>query len=162
MRKATKVDNSRNKFLEFFVLLSTGRIQRFVYRKVMVPKFVEGVSETLNLNIELEPRRDVLIVRLSGELDHHTSEDVRTKIDETLSNDRFPHVVFNLQKVTFMDSSGLGVILGRYKQINQLGGTLAVCSLTPPVYKLFELSGMFKIVKAYDREDQALRSLGVA
>jgi stage II sporulation protein AA (anti-sigma F factor antagonist) len=61
-----------------------------------------------------------------------------------------------------MDSSGLGVILGRYKQITARGGDMIVCSINPVIYRLFELSGMFKIIKVKDSEEEALHILGVA
>lgn len=115
----------------------------------------------MHLNIELKPHRDVLVVRIGGELDHHTADDVRNRLDEALTKDSYPHVVLNFKDLTFMDSSGLGVILGRYKRINQHGGTMSVCSLPESVQKLFELSGMFKIVSVYDEETAALDSWGV-
>lgn len=55
------------------------------------------------------------------------------------------HLVLNLEKLTFMDSSGLGVILGRYKQIKLKKGEMVVCSISPPVKRLFELSGLLKL-----------------
>lgn len=116
----------------------------------------------MGLNIEMKKHKDVLLVRLRGELDHHTAEDVRQRIDRELHQGRYAHVVLNLAELSFMDSSGLGVILGRYKQINEQGGTLAVCSLHASIRKLFELSGMFKIVSAYEREEEALGVFGVA
>ncbi|WP_054949552.1 anti-sigma F factor antagonist [Numidum massiliense] len=116
----------------------------------------------MSLQIELKPRRDILVVRLSGELDHHTADGVRRQIDEAIVRDGYTHLVFSLRELTFMDSSGLGVILGRYKRINQQNGTLAVCALSPAVKKLFDLSGMHKILRAYEREEEALASLGVA
>lgn len=115
----------------------------------------------MSLNIEMKKLRDVLLVRLSGELDHHTADGVRQRIDHELEKDRYPHVIINLKELTFMDSSGLGVIIGRYKRINEQEGTLAVCSLHPSIRKLFELSGMFKIISAYEREEEALDELGV-
>lgn len=115
----------------------------------------------MSMRIELKKQKEILIVRLHGELDHHTSESVRERIDDALQNDRFAYVVLNLRKLTFMDSSGLGIILGRYKRINEQGGKLAVCSLHPSVHKLFELSGMFKIISVYDEEKDALASSGV-
>ena len=115
----------------------------------------------MSLHIELKTFRDVLLVRLSGELDHHTADEVRQEIDQQLEKHRNPHIILNLAGLTFMDSSGLGVILGRYKRINEHGGTLAVCSLHPSVRKLFELSGLFKIVSEYNREEEALGALGV-
>src|SRR5699024_1266805 len=110
----------------------------------------------LSLQIEMNPYREVLVVRLHGELDHHTAEGVRQQIDQELQKDHYSHIILNFAELSFMDSSGLGVILGRYKRINEKGGTLAVCSLHPSVRKLFELSGMFKIITAYQREEDAL------
>ena len=60
-----------------------------------------------------------------------------------------------------MDSSGLGVILGRYKQITNRGGKMVVCDVNQAVYRLFELSGLFKILQIEDDEQSALTSLGV-
>ena len=61
-----------------------------------------------------------------------------------------------------MDSSGLGVILGRYKRIKQLNGSMVICAISPSIYRLFELSGLFKILQIVDSEEQALKTLGVA
>ncbi len=61
-----------------------------------------------------------------------------------------------------MDSSGLGVVLGRYKEIKQLGGEMVVCSISPAVKRLFEMSGLFKIVRLESDESFALLTLGVA
>lgn len=115
----------------------------------------------MGLEIELKSYRDVLLVRLFGELDHHTAENVRQEIDRELEKDRYPHVVLNLAELTFMDSSGLGVFLGRYKKINEYGGTLAVCSLHPSIRRLFDLSGMFNIITEYEHEEDALGERGV-
>ena len=56
------------------------------------------------------------------------------------------HIVLNLEHLTFMDSSGLGVILGRYKQIKQVNGEMVVCAISPPIQRLFDMSGLFKII----------------
>jgi stage II sporulation protein AA (anti-sigma F factor antagonist) len=115
----------------------------------------------MSLHIETSHHRQVLVARLVGELDHHTSEQVRHQLEEEIAKG-VRHIVLSLSGLTFMDSSGLGVILGRYKQITQLGGKMVVCSVNPSVYRLFELSGLFKILPIHDSEDDALSSLGVA
>lgn len=113
----------------------------------------------MDLQVELEHRRNVLITRLKGELDHHTAERVRIQLDEAIQRNQVSHVVLSLTHLTFMDSSGLGVILGRYKQIKGRGGTMAVCDVNPAIKRLFELSGLFKIVHMYDNERTALHRL---
>jgi len=115
----------------------------------------------VNLQVELEHQQHVLITRLKGELDHHTAELVRQQIDEAIQYHQVNHIVLSLNQLTFMDSSGLGVILGRYKQIKRRGGKMAVCNMNPAVKRLFELSGLFKIIHVYANEHMALHSLEV-
>lgn len=115
----------------------------------------------MSLQIELEHYRNVLIVRLHGELDHHTANVVRYKMEEALMRDNVNHVILSLKELGFMDSSGLGVILGRYKQIKGKGGRMVVCDINPGVRRLFELSGLFKIIAVHDNERSAITSLEV-
>ncbi|MUV39725.1 Anti-sigma F factor antagonist [Lentibacillus sp. JNUCC-1] len=116
----------------------------------------------MGLRIMFEVREDVLIVRLSGELDHHEAEELREEWKSMIYNNAVQHVILNLEDVTFMDSSGLGVVLGRYKEVSQLGGEMVVCAISSPVKRLFEMSGLFKIVRLEESETGALATLGVA
>ncbi len=115
----------------------------------------------MSLQIEFEQGRKVLIVRLKGELDHHTAESVKERMEEAIFRDDVKYLLLSLKDLSFMDSSGLGVILGRYKQITSQGGKMIVCDLSPAVYRLFELSGLFKIVTVQENEQVALSSLEV-
>ena len=110
----------------------------------------------------MEEKEDVLIVRLAGELDHHEAEILRTKWQEMMYKNAIKHVILNLESITFMDSSGIGVVLGRYKEVMQLGGEMVVCSVTAPIERIFEMSGLFKIVRHEPNEEFALSTLGVA
>ncbi|MDQ0213755.1 stage II sporulation protein AA (anti-sigma F factor antagonist) [Oikeobacillus pervagus] len=116
----------------------------------------------MSLTIDMEVKEDVLCIRLSGELDHHTAENLRTRATETIENHEIRHIVLNLEQLSFMDSSGLGVILGRYKQIKQKHGEMVVCAISPAVQRLFEMSGLFKIIRMEPSEANALERLGVA
>jgi stage II sporulation protein AA (anti-sigma F factor antagonist) len=116
----------------------------------------------LSLSVQFENKNHVLLVRLSGELDHHTAENLKEKWQREIEKSNIKDVVVNMESLSFMDSSGLGVILGRYKEIKQLGGEMVVCSVSPTVKRLFELSGLFKIVRLEEDEKLALKSLGVA
>ncbi|ATA60530.1 Anti-sigma F factor antagonist [Geobacillus stearothermophilus] len=119
-------------------------------------------EHAVSLAIDLEVKQDVLIVRLSGELDHHTAEELREQVTDVLENRAIRHIVLNLGQLTFMDSSGLGVILGRYKQIKNVGGQMVVCAVSPAVKRLFDMSGLFKIIRFEADEQFALQALGVA
>ncbi|BBN98985.1 MULTISPECIES: anti-sigma F factor antagonist [Sporolactobacillus] len=116
----------------------------------------------MSLKTELEVKYGVLCIRLEGELDHHTADELREKVNRVMDEQMVQHILLNLGNLTFMDSSGLGVILGRYKRISGLGGEMVVCSISPAVRRLFELSGMFKILRLETDEDYALHTLGVA
>lgn len=116
----------------------------------------------MGLRAKYQVTEDVLIVRLVGELDHHEAEKLRNTWQENMYQNAIKHVVVNLESITFMDSSGLGVILGRYKEVLQLGGEMVVCSLNSDIERLFDMSGLFKIVRLEENEQYALSTLGVA
>ncbi|WP_042355206.1 anti-sigma F factor antagonist [Bacillus rubiinfantis] len=116
----------------------------------------------MSLSVEFETKHDVLLIRLSGELDHHTADELREKVTAVIEKDDIRHIVLNLEQLSFMDSSGLGVILGRYKQIKQVHGEMVVCAISPAVQRLFDMSGLFKIIKMEQTEEFALQRLGVA
>jgi len=116
----------------------------------------------VSLTIDLEVKQDVLCIRLKGELDHHTAETLRSEVTNAIEKYDIQHLVLNLEHLTFMDSSGLGVILGRYKQVKQKNGEMVVCAISPAVKRLFEMSGLFKIIRLDESEQYALQRLGVA
>ncbi|MBB6674207.1 MULTISPECIES: anti-sigma F factor antagonist [Cohnella] len=115
----------------------------------------------MGLQVELEQHRNVLVVRLKGELDHHTADIVRFKMEDAILRGRCDHVVLSLKELQFMDSSGLGVVLGRYKLVKSRGGKMVVCDAHASVKRLFELSGLYKILSFYDTERSALAGLEV-
>jgi len=117
----------------------------------------------VSLQVEIEHDSKALIVRLKGELDHHTAETVRARMEEAIADSNCRNVILNMEHLSFMDSSGLGVILGRYKQITGKGGKMVVCGINPSVHRLFQMSGLFKIVTVEENERSAvLRLEGVS
>ncbi|MDP4083801.1 MAG: anti-sigma F factor antagonist [Bacillota bacterium] len=116
----------------------------------------------MSLTIKLEIKQNVLCIRLSGELDHHTADELREKVSAAIERNNIQHIILNLDQLSFMDSSGLGVILGRYKQIKQVHGEMVVCAISPAIQRLFDMSGLFKIISLEPTENSALQRLGVA
>jgi len=116
----------------------------------------------LSLTINMESKGDVLCIRLEGELDHHAAEQLKKQATAAMESKTIKHIVLNLESLTFMDSSGLGVILGRYKQIKQQQGQMVVCAISPSIKRLFEMSGLFKVIQIESSESSALQRLGVA
>ena len=107
------------------------------------------------LNLEKKIERLTLLLRLDGELDMHTASILRQAIDSEIEKRGIRTVILNLQDVQFVDSSGLGVILGRYKKLLPLGGKLKITNVPPHIYKIMELSGLPKIISFYIDEAHA-------
>lgn len=101
-------------------------------------------------------KQGILVVRLDGELDVCGANEFRNSVDDALELTGAKHILLNMQGVNFIDSSGLGVILGRYKRIAQQGGKILVVHLAPQVQRIFELAGLMKILTIYQSEEQAL------
>ena len=97
--------------------------------------------------MEHERIRSTLLVRISGELDHCSAEKIRREMDRLLGDPGIKQLVLDLEQMTFMDSSGIGVILGRYRELSRRGGEVAVKNMNPQVEKVFLLSGMNQVIK---------------
>lgn len=88
----------------------------------------------------------VLIFKITEEIDHHAVEKIRRKADLEIEKHIPKKVIFDFGNVTFMDSAGIGLILGRYKNVTSLGGKLEVVNVTETVNKVLIMSGMNKII----------------
>ncbi len=99
------------------------------------------------MNIRIESIGNTLVVKPEGEIDQSCASDLRTDIDRELRRSHAKNLILDFGKVTFMDSSGIGVIIGRYKQIKALGGKTMIVRPQPQVDKILELSGLKKIVE---------------
>ena len=97
------------------------------------------------MQIEFEMTDEILIVNLDGELDHHFSAVIRKEIDKTVDAFHSKHLIFNFEKVTFMDSSGIGVIMGRYNKITQLGGSLMITGCSEYIDRILDMAGIYTI-----------------
>ena len=109
--------------------------------------------------LNFEEIEDKLVVNMTGELDHHSAEEVRIKIDDRLDRNNLYKLVLNFSGVTFMDSSGIGVVIGRYKKLSAKKGVICIANVNKTVKRVFELSGMFKIIKLYDSIEEAFSKI---
>ncbi len=111
------------------------------------------------MQIIFESRNETLIIKLFGELDHHSSDYIRDKIDDEIDKKNFKKIVFDMGNLYFMDSSGIGVIIGRYKQITSKGGKLAIANLNPQIKRIYEICGLRKIIPNYATSEIAIERL---
>lgn len=100
-----------------------------------------------------------LIVKIEGEVDHHTSVEIREKVDREYQRKRARNIIFDLSKIQFMDSSGIGVLMGRYRNVMILGGNVALYGVGAQVDRVLSISGIYKIMKNYDSIDEAIANL---
>ena len=94
------------------------------------------------MDIKLENIGTTLVVKIEGEIDHHTAPMLREKVDRELDSKNIVNLILDFDGVNFMDSSGIGVIAGRYKEIHARGGKVMIIRVKPQVDKILELSGM--------------------
>jgi stage II sporulation protein AA (anti-sigma F factor antagonist) len=113
----------------------------------------------MSLQLGIEQKGRITIARLDGELDHHTAEHVRTTLDAQVLGEAVPLLLFQFADVTFMDSSGIGVVIGRYKQVHGRGGQVVLCEVSPAVARIMEMSGIYKIIQSYASEQEAIAAL---
>ena len=97
------------------------------------------------MSVKIEFSDEILLCKLNGEIDHHTTLPIRLDIDERIETCRPQTVILDFSNVTFMDSSGIGLVMGRYKILNELGGTLEVTGLSDNSYKVMRLGGLDRI-----------------
>ena len=94
-----------------------------------------------------------MVIRLGEDLDHHNAVYIREMADGFIEKYPINRVIFDFSGVEFMDSSGIGVIMGRYKQMSYVGGMVCVCGIGKNVDRIFQMSGLYKLVKQLDKEE---------
>ncbi len=97
------------------------------------------------MSVKITEDEKRIIALLSGEIDHHSAKGLRAEIDFSLRERHPQELILDFSEVTFMDSSGIGLVMGRCKLMNELGGTVTVKN--PPNYirKVMRLSGIDRI-----------------
>ena len=100
-----------------------------------------------NCFFESEQREQELTLTLFGEIDHHSAVRIRTEMDELLYEARPTRVVLDLSHIEFMDSSGLGLIMGRYALLQRMGGELILRRPHERLIKIFELAGLGRMIR---------------
>jgi stage II sporulation protein AA (anti-sigma F factor antagonist) len=111
------------------------------------------------LQVSFQTINRTLIARIEGELDHHTSVEIREKIDREINKNQIKNLIFDFEKLNFMDSSGIGVIIGRYKYIQKLNGKVYIANLVPQVERVITISGLHKIVPVFNNVQDALKEI---
>lgn len=99
------------------------------------------------MQIHYDMNKNQLLVVLDGEIDHHSSSQIRTEIDTAIYAHMPQILIFDFQNVTFMDSSGIGLIMGRYKILKPLGSDMILRQPSPHIAHMLHMAGMERLAK---------------
>lgn len=116
----------------------------------------------MGLKIQMAIKKNRLAIRLDGELDQSNVEEVKMKVCNIIKKYSVVHLVFNFENLSFMDSTGIGFIIGRYGEIKRKGGSIVICSMNNTIRKVFNISGLKRICNIAADEESADKILGVS
>lgn len=111
------------------------------------------------MKVDFRQEKNTLVAKVSGELDMLSAGPFRAKVEAALDKGEARNLVLNFSEVSFIDSSGLGVLLGRYKRLSSEGGRIAISGAAPQVKRILELSGIMRIMNTYPSEEEAINKL---
>lgn len=111
------------------------------------------------MQIQCSVSGSCLLIFLSGEMDHHSCDSARRSIDEEYHRHGATHIIFDCENINFMDSSGLGLIMGRYRLASSLNGRVMVSHVSSQLDRIFTLSGLYKLVKKVPDAATAIKML---
>ena len=108
------------------------------------------------MKINFVKNDNILFIKIDGEIDHHSSAELRTRIDEYIQGSNTKYIVMDFSKVGFMDSSGIGMVVGRYKNIKRVGGELCIISAGKSIKRILEMSGITSLIPIYNNQEEFL------
>ena len=102
-------------------------------------------------------KHKTMVIEVGNELDHHNADAIRLATENYICKQNIRHLVFDFQRTNFMDSSGIGILIGRFKVMKEIGGGIAIANVNRSIERMFLLSGIYKIIQKYDSVDEAIR-----
>ena len=102
------------------------------------------------MNIEYLKENRTLIMKIDGEIDHHSCEQIKKEADYEIQKRAPKKLVFDFKNVNFMDSSGIGLIIGRYKYLLRINGETEIINVNKEVKRILDMSGIFKIIPIFE------------
>lgn len=104
----------------------------------------------MNSRISMKNSKDVIVFKVEGDFDNLLCIKYKASIVEILARRSYELVIFDLNNVSFIDSSGIGLILGRYKQVNEYSGKVIICGVNNQIKKTLAISGIALIIDTYE------------
>lgn len=110
------------------------------------------------MQISFQMTDDILIASVCGELDHHSASTIRDEIDHTMDTFQCRNLILDFDGVTFMDSSGIGMVLGRYNKVKEKQGEIILAGCSEYVEKILSMAGIFTLIS---KEMTAETAIGI-
>lgn len=104
------------------------------------------------MEVLYEVRGENLYIYLPEELDHHNAKIITEQSDWYIVSNRIKNIIFNFKRTEFMDSSGIGVIMGRYKLVKSVGGEIFATNINSSIDRIMTISGLYKIVNKMEMQ----------
>ncbi len=111
------------------------------------------------MKIECKKHNRTLLVKLYGEIDHHFAEDIRDKIDREFNKQGCQNIILDFEDINFMDSSGIGMIIGRYKITQEKNGKIYAFGLKDNAKRIFDMSGLNKLINCFKTKEEAINNI---
>ncbi len=106
------------------------------------------------MSVRIDTTGEVVTAYLGGELDHHTAREMREAVDSAVELNMPSLLVLDFSDVTFMDSSGIGLVMGRYRLLSKNGAELHISGTSPQIYKVMKLAGIERLAKLYNGDEK--------
>jgi stage II sporulation protein AA (anti-sigma F factor antagonist) len=112
------------------------------------------------MDLVVKEKKKCIVLKIVGEIDQHNTEELRERIDKAYERSRCKHMIFDFSLVSFMDSSGIGLLIGRYKNVRSRGGEVAIANMNKDLSRIYNISGLKKIMTCYETVDEAEKEIG--
>lgn len=99
------------------------------------------------MSVNIDVCDNQIVAHINGEIDHHSAKEIRETIDSVVERTSPKKLILDFYGVTFMDSSGIGLVMGRYKLIHSLSGELEVVNVSSHIKKVMKISGLDKLAR---------------
>lgn len=112
----------------------------------------------MDLKIDVGEKNGVVLLKLNGEVDVYTAPKLKSRLVDLVDQGKFK-IVVDLEEVDFMDSSGLGVLVGGLKRVRSHDGAIALICTQENILKIFRITGLVKVFPIFENQDQAVQSV---
>ena len=116
-------------------------------------KLLSGFQERGKEMEDFQVINEYLVIGMPEEIDHHRAGFISEEADRLIVRERVKHVVFDFEDTRFMDSSGIGIIMGRYKKIACFGGKVYAAHADRQIQRILRLSGMDRYVETVEEKE---------